>query len=140
MNNYGSPPALPLWQRIENIRLREGWTRTQVAIHAGVARTTLDSWRRQPRPPLAPTIRDVADRLGIDRDEALRLAGILVGDNGDVDPLVEYERRGDADPRIIAILQNTVFTDEEKAWMIEALPARPRQESRQQSESESDTG
>jgi hypothetical protein len=41
-----------------------------------VGRNTIDNWRTQPRAPLAPTVKDVAERLGIDADLALRLAGI----------------------------------------------------------------
>lgn len=70
-------PARPLYDEVERIRLDNGWTRTQVAKRAGVARGTIDNWRTQRRSPLAPTVKDVAERLGIDADRALRLAGIL---------------------------------------------------------------
>lgn len=48
----------------------------QLAQKAGVARTTVDGWKTNPRQPLVTTITEVADRLGIDRQDALRLAGI----------------------------------------------------------------
>jgi transcriptional regulator with XRE-family HTH domain len=76
MNQQQSPPALPLYERVEQLRLEQGWTRVKLAQSANVSRGTIDSWKTQPRPPLAPTVVAVADRLGIDRDEALRLAGI----------------------------------------------------------------
>lgn len=48
----------------------------QLAKKAGVARSTVDGWKTNPRQPLVTTVTDVADRLGIDRQQALRLAGI----------------------------------------------------------------
>jgi transcriptional regulator with XRE-family HTH domain len=71
-----SPPARPLWDRLESIRISNGWTRQQLADRAGVARTTIDRWKTQQRSPLPPLIKDVAKRLGIDYDEALELAGV----------------------------------------------------------------
>lgn len=71
-----TPPALPWWQHLEALRQDEGWSRTQLAQKAGVARTTVDAWKTNPRQPLVTTITEVADRLEIDRQEALRLAGI----------------------------------------------------------------
>lgn len=76
MTEQQSPPALPFYERVEQIRLDQGWTRVKLAHVANVSRGTIDSWKTQPRPPLAPTVVAVAERLGIDRDEALRLAGI----------------------------------------------------------------
>ena len=76
MTQQQSPPALPLYERVEQLRLEQGWTRVRLAQVANVSRGTIDSWKTQPRPPLAPTVVAVADRLGIDQDEALRLAGI----------------------------------------------------------------
>jgi transcriptional regulator with XRE-family HTH domain len=72
-------PARPLWERVEALRTQNGWTRTQLAQRAGVARTTIDKWKTQPRAPLASTIKDVATALGLDLDETLRLAGIVPG-------------------------------------------------------------
>lgn len=48
----------------------------QLAQRAGVARTTVDGWKTNPRAPLVTTVTEVADRLGIERQEALRLAGL----------------------------------------------------------------
>jgi transcriptional regulator with XRE-family HTH domain len=76
MSQHESAPARPLYDEVERIRLRNGWTKVQLAKRAGVGRNTIDNWRTQPRAPLAPTVKDVAERLGIDADLALRLAGI----------------------------------------------------------------
>lgn len=70
------PPALPWWKHLEALRLEKGWTRSQLAQRAGVARSTVDGWKTNPRPPLVTTITEVADRLEIDRRDALRLAGL----------------------------------------------------------------
>lgn len=80
MSQHESAPARPLYDEVERIRLRNGWTRIQLAKKAGVGRNTIDNWRTQPRAPLAPTVKDVAERLGIDADLALRLAGIVGGE------------------------------------------------------------
>lgn len=71
-----TPPALPWWERLEAIRLERGWSRTQLAKKAGVARSTVDGWKTNPRPPFVTTIAEVADRLGVDRQDAFRLAGL----------------------------------------------------------------
>lgn len=54
-------------------------TKTRVAEIAGLPRATIDRWQDQPRPPLPASVIKVADALGINRGEALRLAGILDG-------------------------------------------------------------
>lgn len=76
MDQRQHAPARPLWERIERIRLDRGWTKVQLARATGVDRTTLDKWRYQPRSPQPPTVKQVAERLDIDQEEALRLAGI----------------------------------------------------------------
>jgi transcriptional regulator with XRE-family HTH domain len=85
MSQQQSPPALPFYERVEQIRLERGWTRVKLARTAKVSRGTIDNWKSQPRAPLAPTVTEVADRLGIDRDEALRLAGITRAAQGEAD-------------------------------------------------------
>lgn len=71
------PPALPWWERVEQLRVDRDWDRSQLARHAGVARTTVDNWKTAPTSPRPKTIAKVAERLGIDKEEAFRLAGIL---------------------------------------------------------------
>lgn len=53
--------------------------RSQNWLHkrTGVSRNTIASWKAQPRPPQAGTVLTIADALGIDRGEALRLAGVM---------------------------------------------------------------
>jgi transcriptional regulator with XRE-family HTH domain len=74
-----SAPARPLFDRIESIRANAGMTKTRVAELTGLPRATIDRWQDQPRPPLPESVIKAADGLGIDRNEALRLAGILDG-------------------------------------------------------------
>jgi transcriptional regulator with XRE-family HTH domain len=61
---------------MEALKIR-GMTKSQLHQKSGVARSTIDTWKTQPRPPQPATVIAVADVLGIDRGEALRLAGVL---------------------------------------------------------------
>lgn len=76
MRPHASPPARPLYDLVKRIQVEKGWTGVQLARNAGVDRGTIENWATQPRPPLAATIKGVAERLGIDYAEALELAGI----------------------------------------------------------------
>lgn len=68
--------AYPLYQRVQREMALRGWTATYLESVSGVRRSTLDNLKRQVRPPQARTVNALADCLGIDREEALRLAGI----------------------------------------------------------------
>lgn len=114
MTPHQRAPAKPLYDRVERIRLTRGWTKIQMARHLGLDRKTIENWQTQPRLPLAPTVTRVADKLDIDQVEALRLAGLLKDDRSD-------------DPRVAEIMRSEVFTDEEKDWLIKALPPRSQQ-------------
>jgi hypothetical protein len=70
-------PAYLLYQRVLREKSLRGWTWTQLQEETGLARSTFNSWKTQPQPPVPRTVNEVADRLGIGREEALRLAGIL---------------------------------------------------------------
>lgn len=69
-------PAYPLYERVMRELADRDWTQTQLAEVSGVSRSTVDSWKTQPRPPRTSSIKAVADALRIDRTEAYRLAGI----------------------------------------------------------------
>jgi transcriptional regulator with XRE-family HTH domain len=77
MSQQPTPPALPLWNCVEGIRIREGWSKVQLARRLGMDRGTISNWQTQPLPPLASTVKTVAERLGIDHEDALRLAGVV---------------------------------------------------------------
>ena len=70
-------PAHGLYLRVMERLALTGMTKTDLRRRTGVARSTIDSWATQATPPQARTVNKVADALGIDRVEALRLAGIL---------------------------------------------------------------
>lgn len=63
---------------IESIAIR-GWSVAQLAQRSGVARTTIYGWRDNPRKPQSKSVNAVADALGIPREQALRLAGVIAG-------------------------------------------------------------
>ena len=69
--------ARPLYDRVERERALKGWSSTRLHAETGVSRSTIGKWRTQKHPPLPGTVNAVADALGIPREEALRLAGIL---------------------------------------------------------------
>lgn len=70
-------PARPLYDRVVERLATLGKSKTWLAQRADISRGTIENWAKQPRPPQAATVNAVADALGIDRTEALRLAGCL---------------------------------------------------------------
>jgi transcriptional regulator with XRE-family HTH domain len=69
--------AYPLYQRVGRELALRGWTHVELQRRSGVARSTVSKWATGQQPPLPARVNAVADTLGIDRAEALRLAGIL---------------------------------------------------------------
>lgn len=86
MSTQRRPPARSLYDRVEEIRMREGWSKIQLARRLGLDRGTIEKWKTQPRVPLASTVRDVSERLGIPLDEALALAGVTGGQTVEDEP------------------------------------------------------
>jgi transcriptional regulator with XRE-family HTH domain len=79
-------PAKPWYDLVvETIALR-GWSKTELAERAEIARSTIDEWQRNLRPPQAAKVNAVADVLGIDRAQALRLAGVITDGQSDGRP------------------------------------------------------
>lgn len=70
-------PAAPFHAAVMEALKTRGLTKSQLHQRSGVARSTIDTWATQPRPPQPATVLAVADVLDIDRGEALRLAGVL---------------------------------------------------------------
>ncbi|MBA9003708.1 helix-turn-helix domain-containing protein [Thermomonospora cellulosilytica] len=81
MSEHPAAPAKPLYDHVEEIRIRRGWTKIQLARRLGISRGTIDNWKTQPRPPQASTVARVAAHLEIDPERALRLAGIIPADH-----------------------------------------------------------
>jgi transcriptional regulator with XRE-family HTH domain len=82
--------AYPLFLRVERERSLRGWSATRLHNETGVSRSTIAKWATQQQPPQPGTVNAVADALGIERAEALRLAGILT-DAPSANPLTEDE-------------------------------------------------
>lgn len=74
-----SIPGRPLYDHVVELLARQGRTKSWLAQRAGVSRVTLENWSKQPKPPQSATVLAVADALGMDHDEALRLAGLIPG-------------------------------------------------------------
>lgn len=70
-------PARPWYDRVTAEIALRGWTKTQLSERSGVSRTAIDKWQKNPRPPQAASVNAVADALGIPRERALRLAGVI---------------------------------------------------------------
>lgn len=69
-------PAKPFLDLVEATLAERGQSKTWLSQRSGVTRTTLNNWRSKPRSPQASSVIAVADTLGIDRQKALRLAGL----------------------------------------------------------------
>ena len=80
MTQERPPPARPLYSLVIRKLALLGWTKVELAERSGVARTTIDNWNTNRRRPSAQAVNAVADTLGIDREEAHVLAGIVLPD------------------------------------------------------------
>lgn len=77
MADATSPPAQPWYRRVVYEAALRGWTKAELCKRAGVARSTVDKWETNPQKPQSKSVNAVADKLGIPRAEALKLAGII---------------------------------------------------------------
>jgi transcriptional regulator with XRE-family HTH domain len=107
--------AFPLYERVERERVLRGWSSTQMEDKTGVARQTVGKWRTNPMTPQPGTVNAVADALGIDREEALRLAGILTSGIPEDAPLCSFERE---------TLDSRILSPDQQAGVIAAHRAR----------------
>lgn len=82
--------AYPLYVRVQRELALRGITTVELREKTGVARSTITNWRHVEQTPQPRTVNKVADYLGIPREEALRLAGILTDE--DV-PVPSFVRR-----------------------------------------------
>ncbi|MEU4410679.1 GIY-YIG nuclease family protein [Streptosporangium sp. NPDC023963] len=74
---HGPAPAAPLHALVLKTLSEQGRSQNWLHKRTGVSRNTIASWKAQPRPPQAGTVLTIADALGLDRGEALRLAGVM---------------------------------------------------------------
>ena len=69
--------AYPLYVRVQRELALRGITTVELREKTGVARSTITNWQHVGQTPQPRTVNKVADYLGIPREEALRLAGVL---------------------------------------------------------------
>lgn len=80
MDQTGSAPARPLWERIQIALAGKGWSASRLERESGVPRQTVARWKLKPGRPQAGSVKQVAEALDLNLEEALRLAGILTPD------------------------------------------------------------
>lgn len=79
MADDSRPPASAWYDLVmEQIAIR-GWSLSELAQRARIGRPTIYGWRDNPRKPQARSVNAAADALGIPRERALRLAGVIAG-------------------------------------------------------------
>jgi transcriptional regulator with XRE-family HTH domain len=69
------PPAIRFYEAVTRALAKQGLNKAQLHQRSGIARSTVDNWRTGAKVPHAASVIAVADALGIDREEALRMAG-----------------------------------------------------------------
>lgn len=94
-HEHGPPakaPGRPLWLAAERVRVSEGISKIEWARQLGIGRVTYDRLYDQENPPIARTVKKIADRIGIDAEQAMNLAGLSTDDQG-VDVVVIRDGR-----------------------------------------------
>jgi transcriptional regulator with XRE-family HTH domain len=98
---------------VETLALK-GMTKAELTDRSGVAKSTIDKWAVNPRKPQAAKVNAVADALGIPRERALRLAGVIA--DGEVadrsPPALLDERLGTEDAELVRKAIRDVYPDE----------------------------
>lgn len=85
------PPARPWYDLVTERAAIKGWSVSELARQAGVGRPTIYGWRDNPGKPQAKPVNAVADALGIARERALRLAGIITTEGEPEEPEMPTE-------------------------------------------------
>lgn len=73
-------PARPWYDLVVKTVAVKGWSIADLSSRSGIARTTIYGWRANPGKPQAKSVNAVADALGIPRERALRLAGVIAAE------------------------------------------------------------
>lgn len=109
-----APAARELYKLVLETTALKGWTKAELSERSGVARSTIDGWAKNPRPPQARSVAAVADVLGIDRAEAVRLAGIVKAAPDKVSAhlrrVLQAELPPDVAARVIAHIEEELVT------------------------------
>lgn len=71
------PPARPWFDLVAARIAVRGWSIAELARRARVSRPTIYGWRDNINKPQPGPVNAVADLLGIPREQALRLAGVI---------------------------------------------------------------
>lgn len=73
-------PARPWYDLVVETAAVKGWSIADLGSRSGVARTTIYGWRANRGKPQSKSVNAVADVLGIPRERALRLAGVIAAE------------------------------------------------------------
>lgn len=108
--------AYDFWLRVRNEQDARGWTDVELQNRSGIPRGTVDRLAKGKRPPLARVVNALADALGIERDEAQRLAGRV--------PAIEeaeHEQPATAVSVREAVQADPIYTEEQRQAMLQLL-------------------
>lgn len=118
--------AYAFWLDLERLRLDRGWTQVELAERAKVPRSTINRLKDSARPPYVKTVHKLADAVGLDRDEAVQLAGLKPA--AEVQPAIA-DLRAELEREIQAIGESNDIPEPIKQAMIkEARRLAARQE------------
>lgn len=109
------PPARPWFDLVTEKSAVKGWGIAELARRAKVGRPTIYGWRDNENKPQAGPVNAVADALGVPRERALRLAGVI----GSAAPGAPSP--GISDRLRDAIMNDPELTDEEKQNVLAAV-------------------
>lgn len=104
--------AYDFWLRLEQARVHNQLTKADLHERSGIARTTIDNLRTSTRTPQARIVHALADAVGLDRDEANRLAGLIPPERTEADSTVRN-----------AIATSTVYTPQQKEALLAMVDA-----------------
>lgn len=98
-----------LWVRIEQLRVAKGLAQSALVAQSGISASTINRLKTSTRAPQPRIVYALADAVGLDRDEAVRLAGILPPN---LDPDVSVRD---------AITRSTEYTQPQKDALLAVL-------------------
>lgn len=106
-----SSPAYAFWAMCETVRQQKQISKLELCERAEISRTTYDKLPTRIRPLMIDTVHALADALGLDREEARRVAGLTPA----------KPRVTGSDEVRDAVLASTTFTDEQKDVLLRMM-------------------
>ncbi|MEU5965924.1 helix-turn-helix transcriptional regulator [Micromonospora parva] len=103
-------PSYNFWARVKAEQATRGWTDSELFRQSGVTRNTIGGLKTRKRVEAA-TVNALADALGIPREEAHKLAGLVPPDDEQPDTEAADARE--------AILRDPIYNDEQRAAMLQ---------------------